>query len=93
MLRSSFDTVSDNPYDVPATSALIKFESVGRLGSVKEAAHELRTSASSISRCMRLIERQLSVRLVERAGNGVRLTEAGRRYHDAVTGALCCWSD
>ena len=88
MLRSSCDTVSDNPYDVPATSALIKFESVGRLGSVTEAARKLRTSASSISRCMRLIESHLSVRLVERAGSGVRLTEAGRRYHDAVTGAL-----
>ena len=80
--------VSDNPYDIPATSALIKFESVGRLGSVKEAARELRTSSSSVSRCMRLLERQLSARLVERGGKGVRLTEAGRRYHDAVTGAL-----
>lgn len=80
--------MSGDPYNVPATTALVKFESVGRLGSVKEAARELRTSASSISRCMRLLERQLSVRLVERAGHGVRLTSAGRRYHEAVTGAL-----
>ena len=81
-------SVSDDPYDIPATSALIKFESVGRLGSVKEAARELRTSSSAVSRCMRLLDRQLSVRLLERSGKGVRLTEAGRRYHDAVTGAL-----
>ena len=40
-LGQAVASVSDDPYDIPATSALIKFESVGRLGSVKEAAREL----------------------------------------------------
>ena len=73
---------------VPATSLLVKFESVGRLGSVKAAALELGTSSPSVSRSMRMLEEQLSVSLVERVGNAVKLTDAGQRYHEVVTGAL-----
>lgn len=73
---------------IPATSVLIKFECVGRLGSLNLAARELRTTASSISRCMTLLEGQVGVRLVERSGNAMRLTEAGRGYHDTVSAAL-----
>lgn len=73
---------------IPATSVLIKFECVGRLGSLTLAARELRTSVSSVSRCMALLEGQVGASLVERSGNAMRLTEAGRRYHDAVSAAL-----
>ena len=73
---------------LPATSVLTKFECVGRLGSVTAAARELGTSPASLSRGMKSLERQLSVRLLKRHGNGVRLTEAGRRYHEGVTAAL-----
>ena len=34
------------------------------------------------------LEKQLSTRLFERSRNGVSLTDAGRRFHDAVGGAL-----
>ena len=37
---------------------------------------------------MGLLERQLSLELLERAGNGVRMTEAGHRYYDGVVAAL-----
>ncbi|MDE0005495.1 MAG: LysR family transcriptional regulator [Rhodospirillaceae bacterium] len=66
----------------------MKFECVGRLGSVTGAASELGTSAASLSRGMRSLERQLSAQLLKRHGNGVRLTEAGRRYHRGVIAAL-----
>ena len=52
------------------------------------AARELGTSPASLSRGMKSLERQLSARLLKRHGNGVRLTEAGRRYHEGVTAAL-----
>ena len=79
---------TENAHKIPATSVLTKFECVGRLGSVTAAARELRTSPASLSRGMKSLERKLSVRLLERHGNGVRLTEAGRRYHEGVTAAL-----
>ena len=67
---------------------LVKFERVGRLGSLTLAARELRTSVSAISRCLNLLEKQLGVPLLERAGNGIRLTEAGLRYQGRVAAAL-----
>ncbi|MDE0006566.1 MAG: LysR family transcriptional regulator [Rhodospirillaceae bacterium] len=73
---------------IPATTVLIKFECVGRLGSLTLAAQELRTSVSSVSRGMTLLENQVGVPLLERSGNAMRLTEAGRRYHDGVSAAL-----
>ena len=78
----------ESAHKIPATSVLSKFECVGRLGSVTAAARELGTSPASLSRGMKSLERQLSARLLERHGNGVRLTEAGRRYHEGVTAAL-----
>ena len=73
---------------IPAISVLVKFECVGRLGSLALAARELRTSVSAISRCMSRLEKQLGVPLLERTGTGMRLTEAGVRYHRGVSAAL-----
>ena len=73
---------------IPAISVLVKFERVGRLGSLTLAARELRTSVSAISRCMNQLEKQVGVSLLERVGSGTRLTEAGRRYHRRVAAAL-----
>ncbi len=73
---------------IPAISVLIKFERVGRLGSLTLAARELRTSVPAISRCMNQLEKQLGVPLLERVGTGTRLTEAGLRYHRRVAAAL-----
>ena len=73
---------------IPAISVLVKFERVGRLGSLTLAARELRTSVPAISRCMSQLEKQLGVRLLERVGGSTRLTEAGLRYHRRVSAAL-----
>ena len=73
---------------IPAISVLIKFERVGRLGSLTLAAKELRTSVPAISRCMNQLEKQLGVPLLARVGTGTRLTEAGLRYHRRVAAAL-----
>ena len=78
-------TVSDRgPYSIPSTSTLLAFESAARLGNFSRVARELGTSQSAISRHMARLETQLGARLFERSRTGVRLTEAGRRFRDAV---------
>ena len=73
---------------LPAISVLVKFECVGRLGSLTLAAQELRSSVSAVSRCMNQLEKHVGVPLLERVGGGTRLTEAGLRYHGRVASAL-----
>lgn len=72
------------PYSIPPISALLAFESAARHGNFSQAARELETSQSAISRHMARLETQLGARLFERSRTGVELTEAGRRFRDAV---------
>jgi DNA-binding transcriptional LysR family regulator len=51
---------------------------VARHGSVTAAAHALRYAQPSISHHLARLEAETGSRLVQRAGRGVRLTEAGR---------------
>ena len=73
-----------DPSRLPPISALIAFETTARLGSLSQAAKELRTAQPAISRHIARLEKQLSVRLFDRSRAGVRLTEAGSRFLDAV---------
>ena len=84
------DTVSeDGPYStIPPASVLIAFECAARHGSFTHAARELATSQSAISRHMARLEKQLGAPLFERSRTGVRLTEGGRRFRDAVVVGL-----
>ena len=76
------------PYSIPSTSTLLAFESAARLGNFSRVARELGTSQSAISRHMARLETQIGARLFERSRTGVRLTEAGRRFRDAVAVGL-----
>ena len=57
---------------------LYYFWVVGREGGVVRAAEELMVSQPTISNQLRDLEAALGHRLLERAGRGIRLTEAGR---------------
>ena len=72
------------PYSIPPASTVLAFESAARLGNFSRVARELGTSQSAISRHMARLETQIGARLFERSRTGVRLTEAGRRFRDAV---------
>ncbi len=85
--------IDRGPYRVPSTSVLLAFESAARHGNFSHAARELETSQSAISRHMASLEKQLSARLFERSRTGVSLTEAGRRYHEAVRAGLRALQD
>lgn len=73
---------------IPTTNDLIAFEYAGRLGSLSQAARELDTSQPVVSRHIAKLEAELSARLFDRTATGVRLTNAGSRYHDAVGRSL-----
>jgi len=57
---------------------LYYFWAVAREGSVARAAEELMVSQPTISAQIKELERSLGHKLFERAGRGLRLTEAGR---------------
>src|SRR5918994_2890361 len=53
-------------------------EAVGRLGSVTAAARELAYSQSSVSHHLARLEAETGAQLLQRAGRGIRLTQAGQ---------------
>ena len=73
---------------MPSLHAIRAFEAAGRLGSFTRAAGELGLTQSAVSRHIRLLEDQLSLKLFERAGRRVRLTERGNQYHQAIRTAF-----
>ncbi len=82
--RTTGTLIDHGPYRVPPTSVLIAFESAARHGNFSQAARELHTSQSAISRHIASLEKHLSERLFDRSRIGVSLTDAGQRYHEAV---------
>jgi DNA-binding transcriptional LysR family regulator len=73
---------------VPPTSNLLAFEAVARRRSFALAAAELHLTASAISHQVARLESQLGVRLFERSPHGVRVSLAGQKYLERVSGAL-----
>ena len=73
---------------IPGIGSLVAFEAAARLGSLSKAAAELGTSQPVISRHIAKIEAQFSARLFHRTGTGVRPTDAGSRYQQAVARSL-----
>ncbi len=76
------------PHSIPSTSTLIAFESAAHHGNFSRAAMDLCTSQSAISRHLARLETELGARLFKRSRTGVRLTEAGMRFRDAVAVGL-----
>jgi len=61
-------------------SQLRAFLEVARLGSVQEASEALVISQPAVSAALAALQRTVGVRLTERDGRKIRLTEAGRTY-------------
>jgi len=73
---------------LPAMQALRAFEAAARLESLTRAAETLHLTHGAISHQIKALEAELGVRLMERAGRGVRLTEDGERFAARVRDAL-----
>jgi LysR family transcriptional regulator, glycine cleavage system transcriptional activator len=68
--------------------ALRAFEAVARTGSLTKAAEGLHLTHGAISHQLKGLEDDLGVRLTERAGRGIRLTDEGARFAQRVRAAL-----
>ena len=64
--------------------ALLSFSTVARTGSVGAAARQHHRTSSAISQQIRRLESHCGVKLLERAGRGVRLTPAGEAAAPAI---------
>ena len=61
---------------------------VAEVGSFRGAATAFGLEPSAVSRRIRSLEDRLGASLFERSRSGVRLTHAGRRFHDDARGAI-----
>jgi DNA-binding transcriptional LysR family regulator len=69
---------------LPSTTALTCLDAVARSGSFTRAAAALNLTQGAVSRQIALLEEQLGLKLFERTGRGIELTEKGRIYADGV---------
>jgi LysR family glycine cleavage system transcriptional activator len=68
--------------------ALRAFEAAARERSLTRAAESLHVTHGAISHQIKSLESDLGVRLVERAGRGIRLTDEGERFAARVRAAF-----
>ena len=73
---------------VPPLEAIEAFLAVAEAGGVRAGANALSLSASATSRRIAVLERFLDVTLFDRSGGGLRLTQMGADYRDAVEAAI-----
>src|SRR5262245_689991 len=73
---------------IPPMQALRALEAVARTGSLTRAAESMHLTHGAVSHQLKGLEDDLGVRLIERAGRGVRLTDEGERFASRVRGAL-----
>jgi LysR family transcriptional activator of glutamate synthase operon len=72
-------------------------------GSIREAAQKCNISPAAVHKHLKTIEQEMDVRLYEKGGGGLRLTEAGLvvfpfakevlLHHDAALAAIAEWKD
>lgn len=72
------------PYDLPALSALVCFETSARKLSFKEAATELNVTPAAVSHQIKRLESELGKPLFRRQHRGVELTETGAYLFTAL---------
>ncbi|NHT77083.1 LysR family transcriptional regulator [Rhizobium sp. PP-F2F-G38] len=68
--------------------AILVFHAAARAGSIARAAEELSVTPSAVSQQIQVLEVQLGVALLTKAGRGIALTEAGERYFSMISGQM-----
>jgi len=85
MLNKFTSSIVVNMLDVTRLRVLV---AVARHGSVTAAARELNYAQPSVSHHLARLEAETGVRLIQRAGRGIRLTDAGRLLADRAAEVL-----
>jgi len=62
------------------STAIYCFDSVRRLGSIREASRAMHIATSAVSRQIQKLEDDLDIQLFERSPNGLKLTSAGESF-------------
>jgi LysR family glycine cleavage system transcriptional activator len=78
---------------LPPMQALRAFEAAARTRSLTRAAESLHLTHGAISHQIKSLEADFGVRLVERAGRGIRLTDEGERFASRVRAVLSDLAD
>ncbi|HKW80244.1 MAG TPA: transcriptional regulator GcvA [Casimicrobiaceae bacterium] len=78
---------------LPPMQALRAFEAAARAGSLTRAAESLNLTHGAISHQIKSLEAEFGIRLIERAGRGIRLTDEGERFAARVRAALADLAD
>ena len=73
---------------IPPMQALRAFEAAARAGSLTKAAEALSLTHGAISHQIKALEASIGVRLIERAGRGIRVTDDGERLATRLHAAL-----
>jgi LysR family glycine cleavage system transcriptional activator len=73
---------------LPPMQALRAFEAAARTKSLTRAAESLHLTHGAISHQIKSLEEDFGVRLIERAGRGIRLTDEGERFASRVRAIL-----
>lgn len=73
---------------LPSLRAMKVLEAFGRLGTATAAAAELGVTVGAVSQQLRIIEAEVGLRLVERKGKSIALTNHGRHFHADVKAAF-----
>jgi LysR family glycine cleavage system transcriptional activator len=81
------------PDRLPSMQALHAFEAAARARSLTRAAESLNLTHSAISHQIKALEANFGVRLIERAGRGIRLTDEGERFAARVRAVLSDLAD
>jgi LysR family transcriptional regulator, glycine cleavage system transcriptional activator len=78
---------------LPPMQALRAFDAAARTGSLTRAAESLHLTHGAISHQIKALEAELGVKLVERSGRGIRLTDEGERFASRLRAALADLGD
>ena len=81
------------PDRLPPMQALRAFEAAARARSLTRAAESLHLTHGAISHQIKALEAEFGIRLIERAGRGIRLTDEGERFAARVRAALADLAD
>src|ERR1700682_4870029 len=73
---------------LPPMQALRAFEAAARMRSLTRAAESLHLTHGAISHQIKSLEADFGVRLVEREGRGIRLTDEGERFATRLRAVL-----
>ena len=77
----------------PSMNSLRVFAAVGKYQSIQQAAKMLHISESAVSQQIKNLEEKLEVKLIERIGRNIKLTEKGALFYPFIESGMLAFSE